>query len=472
MARKNNRTRRADRVPAPVAEMIGRGGPAYRGYQYPNMALPSVDWTRPDYAYWDQLWRGKLTALRLGSLFAKPITQHIASWTLGKGFIPFTGHAATDGALQEFASDGLRELLGVYLGGLRLGDAYVVVNPDGTMTSVPPNQVEIEVDKLDYRRVLSYKITTVLEKATLTDEYRLGKRIVTVKEGGNPPVTREYATPIDLIPVAHNANERGINEVYGHPIYEPLLPTWMHYDDTLDKGLKGVKAISVPIMVYEDVDHVDDMQGDLGAQERTYRNHDGDTRSMFEIDMPSAPMLFSSTGKINFKGPAPFVGELRQALEILFYLTLEHVGVPEWIWGGHLNAARASVDSQVPAWEAQVDHWRTEIEPFLINVCDIWLRWRALVDPRIRVLPVGIKYPPVTSKDIKDVLAAVEFALANALITDETALGELDIVEDTVAEVKAARQQAQERMSDAQRFDQSMQQQAGQLDAGDPQTGL
>lgn len=427
----------------PIGEMIGRVAYSTRVWMYgPTL---SADFTRTDYAYWDKLHRGKLPTLRLGGLFAKPMVEHVRSWALGGGFKADTGHAKTNEALAEMVTQQMRTILRTVKTMLELGDAYLIVNADGTLTEVNPDLVDVITDPLDYRRVLGYKITTTLEKATVTDEYSPGKRVVTVKMNGEEHVRRfAYRFLGDRMPVIHFAHEKGVNEIFGHPMVEALLSAFLEYDDVLDKSLKGVKAMGTPFPVMEKVANVEKALEDLGARNTTFEDANGDTQTAKTVDFEELSIIITE-GEFNLKGPAPFTDDSWRVLKNLFLLFLQHGNIPEWVWGGAIASSKASVEAQMPAFSKFIEAIQEALADPLGALCEIWLAVTALYTPGVRALPVHVSFPPVALEDKAEQRERVKVAAEHSLITKATELRLLDLgIEDVEAEIEAATAEADE----------------------------
>ena len=453
-----------------ISEIIGRVV-AFIPYANLFKSRVSVDASQADYEFWDRLRRGKQKTYRLGGLFAQPIIQHRTSWTLGQGFNADAGDERTNEALNAFIEQNMKTIIEWYKDAQGLGDSYLVVNADGSLTMVPPNQVEIITADLDYREVVAYKITTKLDKATITDTYYADRREVEIKitksvndmaalDGfeyiGNKTYQRVYPNFSGRIPVIHRPEGRGTNELYGHPVYDAMLNLFAEYDDVLYNSLEGVKTMSNPIPVLEGVDNP---QAELNALKRgtdTYDDEDGVSQTQDIIDFadPGRGEIIATSGQFNMKGPAPFTADAWQMLKALFLLMLQHSNIPEWVWGGAVASSKASVDAQMPAFTRFVAWLRLSLASDLKDLCEVWLAVTALYTPGVIVSEVAISYPEMTDKDSNMTIAMVKLATDLGLITDETALRLLDLVDDVEDEIKAAREEAEENMPIDQRFDQ------------------
>ncbi len=440
-----------------LRDMIGRVAATSRNWFYnwftvTPAATVAFDATRPDYMFWDKLYRCKQPTARLGGLFTKPMTEHIKAWTLGKSFKATTGDEKTDTALAEFVRDNLVLLCTLLIDSLRLGDAYVVINADGSLTMASPDCVEVVTDKLDYTKVIAYKITTRLEKVTIVDEYRLDGRTVTVKDlDGIETVTR-YKNLLGRLPVKHLKCNSSANEIYGRPIYEALLQAFYEYDDVLDNALKGVKAMGTPIPVLEGVANAEKSLEDLGARTTTFTDADGNVQTGLTVDFQDLDMIVTD-GTFNLKGPNPFTEDSWRVLKNLFLLFLQHGNIPEWVWGGAIASSKASVDAQMPAFEKFIQGVQLWMGGLLADLCTTWLAMVSLYKPNVRALPVSVSYPPVANAEATTILSKVNFALNNGLIRKVTALDLLDLVDDPAEEVALADDEAAAMQSQADAID-------------------
>jgi Phage portal protein, SPP1 Gp6-like len=436
----------------PIAEMIGRTARPF--VASPFFTTTTVDWTRVDYAFWDQLRRGKKEDYDLGGLFAKPIGRTLAHWSLGKGITPEVDETEdstgdTETALQDFVADNLVTLIETAEDSLELGDSYLVVNPDGTLTRASADVVEVLADPPGSQNVVGYRITAKLEKQTIIDEYRLTGRTVTVEAEGQKVVTT-YPNLIGLLPVIHWPTERSANEVYGHPYFEQLLRLFGRYNRTLSKALDGTEAMGNPLPVVEGAENPDQVLKLLsGGRTHTYIDEDNKEQTVPVVDWSQIPVAVLGKGAaFKFAGPNSFTGDTSKMLEILFLLMLQATGIPEWVWGGAIASSKASVDAQYPAFENLIDGLRLKLKGPLLTTMRVYLATIALYAPNIEAqAEIALKFGSVVAEDRAQKLEEIKFARGEGgtttLITEETALRLLNLVEDPAAEVEAARKETQ-----------------------------
>ena len=471
-----------------VAEIIGRTAhPSAQASLYKaRMAVRTIDETVPDYAYWDNLRRCKLPGYKMGGLFAKRVERVLAAWIFGEGVdvvlnkdiaqeypeesVKYTNEQLKNfiGGLLDSGQDNEGDdpdlddqsgaiLLNIFMDAAGLGDQYLIINADGSVSVPSPDTVEVIRDELDYRRVLAIRITTKLEKVTIIDEYRADGRTVTYRTYTNgKPVdrTETYANLIGRISCVHVAHGRTGNEIYGHSIHEELRPLYDQYDDVLEKMLDGVKLLGNPFLAFtglKDIGAVVDLNQPQGAPE-TYVDANGSLqeRPMMNIDRNSV-FAIGEGGDAKFVAPpVGFTEDTKTALNVLFWLLFEHLGIPESLWGGELSSARATSETQLSQFVKELRGWQQENGGWVVRLCKIWLSWRALTDPQIIVDKLTAEWPAAIEEDKELLLKFIELARNNNLLTDEMTLKLMELVEDAADEAKKAKEQATARADDEQ----------------------
>lgn len=459
--------RRPQRATERVSEIIGRHAhPNAQAALYRSRyAITTIDATVPDYAYYDLLRRGKQPGYKLGALFAKRIEHIFSAWVLGRGVTVALTESGdpdneadarnyTDGALSDFINVNHAALMTIEEDKIGLGDQYIFVNANGTLSVPSPDTVAVKRDDLDYRRVLAYTITTKLPKATITDEYRADGRTVTVKQlvNGNMVETVEtYANLIGRIPVIHLAHGRSGNETNGHSIHEDLLKLYDQYDDVVHKQLDGAKLLGNPILAFTGLENLAAViDANKPQTPETYTDQEGIevTRPLLNVDSNSV-MLIGKGGDGKFIAPPTgFTADTQQALKTLFLLLLDRTGIPEFIWGNEMSSARASSDTQMIQWAHDVEALQKADETWLLELCAIWLATQALTDPMIVVEELAADWPPVLDENQELKLKSIELARGFGLLTDKTALELLQLVEDAGAEVAAAQMEGAARQAE------------------------
>lgn len=473
-----------------VSELIGRYvvGDAQMTLFRSRSYVETVDETIPDYEFYDRLRRCKAKGYTLGGLFAKRIERVIASWVLGGGVkveladdsLTEEERQYTDELLHEFV-EGLLDagrdhgspdqmltddddqtnslLLSTYKDALGLGDQYIIVNADGSLSIPSPDTVSVRRDPLNYKRVLAVRVEIRVDGYVVTDEYRADGRTVIIRKGEQILSAQQYQNLLGVIPVVHIAHDRSGNETHGHPIHEELLPLYDQYDDLIYKQLDGAKLLGNPLLTFagmEDINAV--INANDPATDDTYYDKDGNLASRKQLNIDSnAVLLIGKGGSASFTAPPRgFTEDTKTALKSLFLLLLDHTGIPEFVWGGEMSSARASSDTQKEQFAKDIEAWRLDAGGWIIRLCKLWLMTKALTDPQIIVSRLSMEWPPLVQEDKELKLKQIEFGRQDNLLTSETALGLLDLVDNPAAEIVAANAEAQRRQAQAMAMNDTM----------------
>ncbi len=458
-----------------VSEIVGRvafGASAF----WKTRTARSVDATQTDYEFWDHLRRGQTPGYQFGGLFAQPIAEIITSYMLGKGLgarltdskgdeSPDSPRGYTNTLLARFLGRIHGLLLTLIEDDLSLGDQYVIVNPDSSLSVPSPDMVEMIYDETDYRKVIRCVVTTKLDAATITDEYRLDGRTVTLHfADSRADVVQRYENLIGRLPVVHFPNDRSSNETHGRSYCEPLLPAFARYDDVTAKLLSGAEMMGNPVPSIEGLEDLRQVEvANETSEDETYTDKAGNEETRKVLKMDRDPMfLIGKGGKLEFKSPAVgFTKDNRDALKSLFLLILDKTRIPEFLWGGAIASSKASAETQYPPFVQFIEGRRAklaglaaddllgaEAQGGLFELIDIWLRMRRLVDPKVVVGPVALDWPELSEVDEQLRLEWVKFLSERNALPDEQAVALSDLVDDPAAAVEAARAEAKEKQKE------------------------
>ncbi len=483
-----------------VREIIGR---VAMGVNLWAMNAVSLDKTRINFGYWDRFRRGLVPGAELAGLFVKPAAEIKADWIMGDGV-----EAVLDTELEGEAVDYTNNLLARFLRRTKaqtltmvqdlksLGEQYVIVNPDGSLSIPSPEMCEMEYDLLDYRRPVKCTVTSNMGNYTVTDEYRLDGRTMTIKSmsqnllndlaqdgytisADGKTAVKTFENLIGRLPVVHFANDRSANEIHGRPQHEALVQKLLGaYDGVLDKGLTAAEVMSNPIPVFSGLEDIEDMlDANKEPTDETYTDDDGVSRTRDRLTFDRfATILLYGDEKFDFVSPLRgFTEDIKGMLKLLFLLVLEHLRIPEVVWGGELGQARASAGEQMLTFYKHIDAQRLALEGSsgdevlgaiatggMYEVLDIFLRYRALVDRKVLVLATVLKWPALTTADDDQNRQWAEAMHRDGVITDETYVTISGRVENPAAEVDAARKAGQDRQAE---FDKAVDAAANAADA-------
>lgn len=451
----------------PFGEMIGRV--AHTGQSFwrtVRRRQKTVDETQTDYEFWDKLRRGKQAGFEISGLFAKPITEILAGGILGRG-VSATIDSDQRGADVEYTNDLLARFLRRSMGQLvtlvedllALGDQFVIINEDGSLTIPSPDTVDVIYSITDYRQMEAVRVTTVLDKVTITDTYRREARDLVIHYHDPQVPDEEYSFPNTLgrIPVVHFANDRSANETHGRPVYEALYTLLSRYNDLMMKGLDGAEIMGNPIPVFEGMEDVDAVfdYNEVDTEETLDNEGNPVERVRLAFDRLMAVVL-GKGGSFKFAAPPQgFTTDIRDMLKSLFLLVLEFTRIPEAVWGGELGSARATAEQQMIPFYQYLEKRRlmiagrgrdevlgVEARGGLLEVLDIWLMTRAQSDPQVAVAPVVMEWPDLFESAEEMRFQWVQWMKSLDLITDESAVRASRMFEDAAAEVEAAREEA------------------------------
>lgn len=435
----------------------------------------TADTTKPDYAWHDTVYNGRKHGFELSGLFLKPIIQITNSWVWGKSAgaeltntddLPGATQARidhTNTALDKFIRDNLAKLQGMTRDLYKLGDQYVILNADDTLSIPSPDTVKVDRDPLDYRRIVAVTVCARYLNASVDDMYTDEKRIVTIDNLGDTDlVTRfgmvraktkaifEFDNLLGEIPVVHFPCDRSADETNGRPLADGLVRLLSRYDDLLEKALDGAETLSDPIPV---------LIAEPGTVEEAILNNtvpsgelDADGNEINKLDLGYLKAIIT-TKDFKFAAPAPFTTDIKSMLGLLFLLLLEHVRIPETVWGGELGQSRSSTVEQMDTFRQYILERRLQLEgerentgtDGLLKLLRLVLMVKALTDPQILVGATAVMWQPLDIKDEKLEFEKVKYAHGTGNILDETMVDKFDIVTNPEEEVKKAHKQAEER---------------------------
>ncbi len=429
--------------------------------------IPTYDIGQADYAFWDRARRGRARGLGLGGLFIKPLASKIASWALGQ--LPKI--RSDNSIVQDLVSDWVRthhaKLIEAYEEACALGDCYVLVNADLSLTILPPQVVMPILAKDDYSRVIGYRVTEVYQnpytfsKMTIQNDYTATERVRTVsvdadgvengvyKRQTNTIKTQTFRNLTGKIPIIPIAYDAGADERYGHPVAEALLHALNRYDDVFEYAIAGNKRQGRPTPVISkmgDVDQIDKFWALFGKTEK-YVDAEGKEQTQNVLDFDADQVLtLGGDAEFDWKAPGSFTSDTQNLLELLFYLILQHSEIPEFVWGNAIASSKASAESQMPPFVRFIEKKQGQITRWLGAVLEVVVAIIRTYETGIREDDkVTIGWMPLTNADGALTLQAVQLGLDRGLIDTETALKlmPLDIEKPSEVLMKAKAEEAE-----------------------------
>ena len=412
-----------------IRELIGRTARTFR--KILPYSAPTRDLTKADYAFYDKARRGKATGLEISGLLIKPVCSKIASWSLGRQSQFTMASEPGRQAINKWWHGNHSDILQGYEDSLALGDSYFVINPDLTVTVLPPDIVEPIVASDDYSQTIGWKVTerwphptNPADWMTIEDTYTAQERIRRITRGSGVAVSeKRYPNMIGVLPIVHIANNRGINQANGVPEVEALVEELHEYGEILTAALSGNKLQGrpTPVVSLKDADAVDKFF-DTNAETKTQELADGTTETYQEVQF-SADSVLAIAGNFEYAQPGSFTGDTRTLLEILYLLYVEHTELPEFVMGSAIASSRASAETQMPVFTRFIEKKRGQAEKWMLQVVRIVQGYMALgIEPGVSVEEAAIEWPKLVEDDNQLTLTAIQWAYAEGLVDDETAL--------------------------------------------------
>lgn len=404
-----------------VRELIG-GAQKVRVRQI-NGYRPTKDMTNVDYRFWDRARRGKARGLEISGLFLKPICSKLAGATIGDPVQIDVDNSTAKAMADKWLFDHHVDIQRSYEEAMHLGDCYLVVNGDLSLSVVPPHVVEPMLDAAE--QVTGWRITETYGALTMVDEYTLTERTRRVLRGGVATRTERYPNLIGRLPVIHVANRMGADEFYGRPEADAMIPALQRYGDVIDAAIRGNIRQGRPTPVIERMgtaEQVSRFWEKFGRRE-TQTLPDGTSETVDVIDFdPDQLLTLGGDAQFRYAAPGSFSGDTETLLSILFYLILQHSEIPEAVWGASIPSSRASAETQMQPFMQFIVKKRVLAEEWLRELVRVVLAYGALIDWRIDPdAPLKLVWQPLTEEDKRMRLDVATWAHGAGIISDEEA---------------------------------------------------
>lgn len=413
---------------------------------------PTYDFGQEDYAFWDRARQCLISGLELSGVFIKIISSKVTSYVLGRRPHIYVGDDYTD----EYANNWLESNYGLiedtYDEGRQLGDIYIVVNPDQSLTMLQPDIVVPIVDENDLSRFIGWRLEQVYQhptnperRQTVIDEYYVDRRVKTVDD-----VVTVFPNLIGKIPLHHIPINRKSNERFGRPDCKPLLPLLNEYNEILIAGINGNKRQGRPtptISKVGDAGAIARFQEMYGTQKRE-TNKDGTVSTYWEYDFdPDQLLILGGDAEFEYASPNLFVADTEKLLGLMFYLLVQYSEIPEYAYGNAIASSKASAEAQVDPFVRYIERQQNNAEVWIKDLIDTVLRYAALSDRKIKLGRIGVDWSDVIKNDIT-ILNALRLAMeVNGGVIDElTFLEQLPLdIRDKEAVLKKAKREREER---------------------------
>jgi hypothetical protein len=416
---------------------------------------PTMDAGKSNYEFWDLARLCQIEGLEIGGAFLKPISSKITSYTLGREPFFELDNEYTQNWISDWFTLNYGTIQETYDEARQLGDMFIVVNPDLTLTSISPTMVDPIVDASDFSRIIGWKVEQVFphptepsSRMTLINEFYSDRRKVTKNFWDTKETSVTYNNLIGVPPIIHIPVNRKPNEIYGRPDGLPLLPVLNEYTEVMLAGVTGNKRQGRPTPTFSKL-------GDSGAVakfEQMYGNtktqtlSDGTTRQYIDYDFDADQLvILGGTGEFDWKSPEPFASDTEKFEALLFYLIVQHSEIPEFVFGTAVSSSKASAEAQQDPFNRFIERQQNLSATWMRQLALIALRYKALSDRQIAIDPnMRIDWKPVTDKDGELTLKAIDTGLAAGVLDNATVQSLLPLNIRRPAEVLRKAQQERE----------------------------
>lgn len=331
--------------------------------------------------------------------------------------------------LEEHRGDIFR----YYRNGMRDGDNFMVMDDNGEIQEISPEDVTVVQDPNTFGKIAGYNIrtnvTTYDDNGTPTtrtflDEIRTtGRERFEVGEGKKKsvPGTKiefldEIGAPVNQkLPVVHYANEREGRQLYGMSDYQSVIYYMMNYHALLESGIKGDIYNSTPVPVLKGIKNMQKFL-DLNFQ----KGDDGE----YIIEWEQDKMLIGGEGfdaaMLTTNGNA---SGTQIFLNILFWLICQSSETPEFAFGTAVQSSKASVSEQTPVLIQKALRKQSQMEQSLRELIELYIERMAKLKPDEfdADTQFTIKFPSILDEDLNVNLQIVQTMLDEGTITRKTA---------------------------------------------------
>lgn len=453
----------------PITEFVTTGSnvTTYQARAWSNRArrlstlAPTHNFGRPDYDYWRRAYRAQVRGLEVSGLLIKPIVSKIAGWVLGMPPAWRCNDDTTQAALDGWWATNYGVILRAYLGAVKQGDMFVVVNPDASLTLVSPDTVDPIVSEDDYSSIIGWRVTQTFphpdrpsDHMVMIDEFYADRRQHRVTINATPMMETVYPNLLGRLPIIHIANNPDNGETFGHAEAEGMIELLHRYGQVMDAAVDGniLQGRPTPVLAFDssaDLDKFWEIYGD----EQTVALPDGTSRTQRTLAVDLDQLLTISAATFEYKTPGSFTQDTERLLGLLFYLVLEHAELPEFIFGNAIASSKASAETQMPVFERFIEMRRTEVAPWLTELATVACALLSLTETGVNADTPDLQWKALTQDGVLT-LQAVSWAFTEGLLDERTALTLAPLAVANINEVlelaRAERDARQQNMLDGQ----------------------
>lgn len=440
----------------------------------------SKDIGNVSYEYWDKAYHGRQEGLEISGLLIKPLVNKVTAWTFGKPFKVKFQDARKTRRFMKWLEINYHVIFSSSRTSVKLGDGYLVVNPDLSVVSISPSSVFPIMDEQDLSKHIGWVIVqefpnpqNIHEKHLIRDEYtyRNGKytRRRVLQREGRPDKIENFSLPLSRVPIIHIPNNPSENERFGRPEAEAMVQLFHRYGAGLDAALDGNEKQGRPTPTFSKLGSDREVRAFWerhGTVETTEPDENGrvETYHVLDFDADRAVTL-GGDAEFHWESPGSASNDTKTLLGILWYIYIQHTEVPEWVYGSAISGSKASAEVQVDPLVYFIGMKRLFAEPWLRELILTVSEMMSLSEPYMKLEQdelVELVWPVLTRKDGQLILQAVQWAYGQRIITKHVSLDHLPfdvidtdrVIEDAGKEVRpeleerSARQKINQQMNE------------------------
>lgn len=414
---------------------------------------PTNDWARSDYDFWRRAYYGRARGLEISGLLVRPLVSKVAAWSLGRAPRWKLESEASQEALTDWWNKNHPDILKCWRGALKLGDGFIVINSDLSVTLLRPDCVDPIVAEDDYSMIIGWRVTQTMQHPETTkrmvtvDEYYIDRRVHRVEVDGLTTQTQTYPNLLGMLPIVAIPNQADDGETFGHAEAEALLSLLHRYGEVIDAAIEGnvLQGRPTPVLLFETVDDLDKFDEENATFEtQTLPNGTSQRVKLYDVDL--SQLLVASGATFSYAAPGQFTGDTAKLLEIMFYLLLEHSELPEFVFGNAISSSKASAETQLPVFIEFIKMRRGEMVGWLTAIAQIAMAYLSLITPGVAAETPTLQWEALDQEDGKLTLETITWALTEGLIDRRTALMLAPVeVEDLDSVLDKAEEEKQER---------------------------
>lgn len=347
-----------------------------------------------------------------------------------------------------------------YRNHLRDGDVFIVIEDDGGLMEIPPEDCDIMTDPSNPDALLGYDIWTSYpdpanpnDTLTFVDEIRrVHRRRMKVDKNGTrvevPGTKVDFRNAGDggleerELPVVHLANEKEPRTLYGYSEYQSLYYLFANYHAVLAAAIKGNIYNSQAVPVIEGLESM---------KQFLDQNFTKDAEGNYKVQWDRDKMLILGKGGsakiLQGQGTA---ADAQIVLNILFWLIAQNSETPEFAFGTAVQSSKASTETQVPMLIKKAIRKQGQLEKPLRQLIELYIERMSIVRPEEfdDETQFQIDMPDILDADLNVNIQIVNTLLEKGLITEETAMTMLNLgkyIKNFAEELKKARLQKEAR---------------------------